>query len=80
MSESKITPGYRTDHFTIELGLQTTSNKRGKGFWKLNTSLLRNIDYLANVKAAKKEIVVHNNVQTHTHYGRSFDYKSEEFQ
>ena len=48
MSESKITPGYRTDHSTIELGLQIISNKRGKGFWKLNTSLLRNIDYLAN--------------------------------
>ena len=61
MSESKITPGYRTDHSTIELGLQITSNKRGKGFWKLNISLLRNIDYLANVKAEINEIVVHNN-------------------
>ena len=66
MSESKITPGYCTDHSTIELGLQTTSNKRGKGFWKLNTSLLRNIDYLANVKAAINEIVHNNEANPHT--------------
>ena len=73
MSESKITPGYHTDHSSIELGLQITSNKKGKGFWKLNTSLMRNIDYLANVKAATMK-------QTHTHYGRSLNYKSEGFQ
>ena len=61
MSESKITPEYHTDHSSIELGIQITSNKKGKGFWKLNTSLMRNIDYLANVKAAINEIVVYNN-------------------
>ena len=32
-----IEPGYRTDHSIITLNLNLNKERRGKGFWKMNT-------------------------------------------
>ena len=36
-----IVPGYKTDHSMILLKIASHYNRRGRGFWKLNTSLLK---------------------------------------
>ncbi len=41
-----ILPGYRSDHSLVMIDYNSTSQSRGKGFWKLNTSLLSDKDYV----------------------------------
>ena len=41
VESTALKPGYNTDHSMVELELQSGIGKRGKGFWKLNTSLLK---------------------------------------
>ena len=43
-----IVPGYKTDHSIamITLIISLHSSQRGNGFWKLNTSLLSDEDYV----------------------------------
>ena len=38
-----IVPGYRSDHYIVEL---LNNFKKGKWVWKLNTSLLKNKNYI----------------------------------
>ena len=52
-----ILPGYRTDHSSLILEIQLHDTKRGKGFWKFNTSLLHNAEYVTLVKNTIKNIV-----------------------
>ena len=47
---SDISAGYRSDHSLISLSLRLTHSKHGKGFWKFNTSLLRDESYVQLVK------------------------------
>ena len=51
--ETDILLGYKTDHSLITLSISTQSNPRGPSFWKLNTLLLSDLDY---VKLIKKTI------------------------
>ena len=52
-----IVPGYRTDHSIMRLELIVSEFKQGKGIWKLNTSFLKNQDYLSVInKAIRDEI------------------------
>ena len=44
-----IIPGYRSDHSIIEINVTTYKFIRGKGLWKLNTSLLKDSDFLTLV-------------------------------
>ena len=46
-----IVPGYKTDHSMIALIISLHSNQRGNGFWKLNTSLLSDEDYVKLIKS-----------------------------
>ena len=43
---ANILPGFKTDHSMITLNISLHSNPRGPGFWKLNTSLLADRDYI----------------------------------
>jgi len=43
---ANILPGFKTDHSMITLNISLHSNPRGPGFWKLDTSLLANKDYI----------------------------------
>ena len=51
--EIHILLGYKTDHSLITLSISTQSNPRGPSFWKLNTLLLSDLDY---VKLIEKTI------------------------
>ena len=46
----KILPSYRSDHSTVVLSFQINDFKRGKGLWKFNNSLLRDMEYIKVVK------------------------------
>ena len=39
-------PGIKTDHRAIYLYLEVTPFERGVGYWKFNTTLLQNADFL----------------------------------
>ena len=43
---AKIIPGIKSDHKIIELTLNLNTNKRGPGFWKLNSSILKENEYV----------------------------------
>ena len=45
-----IVPGYKTDHSMILLMVALHHNPRGRGFWMLNTSLLKDKEYLNLIK------------------------------
>ena len=45
-----IAPGYKTDHSIILLEIALHQNPRGRGFWKFNSSLLTDEQYLESIK------------------------------
>ena len=47
--KSEILPSYRSDHSPIKLQLLLNEFKRGRGVWKLNTSLLKMPEYVTLV-------------------------------
>jgi len=49
-TDSKIVPGYKTDHSAIYLTLNLSNNARGRGYWKFNNSLLRDKTFIQNTK------------------------------
>ena len=51
----EIKPGYRSDHFCIELTITLNNFKIGKGIRKFNNSLLKNQDYLNLINKVIKE-------------------------
>ena len=46
----KILPGYRSDHSIISLALQFTKTPKSKTFWKFNSSLLNNPNFITEMK------------------------------
>ena len=46
IKDCHIKPGYRSDHSIIELSITINKFKVGKGVWKFNNNLLKNLDYL----------------------------------
>ena len=54
---SSITHGYRTDHSGTILDLILDFDvERGKGYWKFNNSLLKDIDYIKIVKETISDV------------------------
>ena len=49
-------PGFKTDHSLITLHLTNSTNPRGPGVWKLNTSLLSGEEYIRLIKKTIKEV------------------------
>ena len=47
--DCQITLGYLSDHSYIELTLEWEASIRGRGFWKLNTSLLTDPEYVSEI-------------------------------
>lgn len=56
-----ITTGYRTDHSLINLTIGSNINTRGKGFWKFNTSLLKDPTYVDIVKTCISDVITQYN-------------------
>lgn len=45
-----ILAGLKTDHSLITLSISLHSNHKGRDFWKLNTSVLTDTDYIDMIK------------------------------
>ena len=57
VTNANILPGFKTDHSMVSIHLKTNQNPRGPGFWKFNTSLLPDIDYINVIKEKIKNVV-----------------------
>ena len=57
VTHADIVPGLKTDHSMITLNVALHSNPRGKGFWKLNTSLLSEMKYVQEIKTTIESTV-----------------------
>ena len=61
-----IAPGYKTDHSLVTLQISTHNNMRGRGFWKLNTSFLKDEEYIKKIQSiitqTKDEYALDNTV------------------
>ena len=58
--KSSITHGYLSDHSSVRIILVTSMDPRGPGFWKLNTSVLEDAEYVAKIKEAIQNTVKDN--------------------
>ena len=56
VEKNSIMNGYRTDHSMVELQIRVSDFHRGSGFWKFNTSLLKDTTYINKVKKAINDI------------------------
>ena len=54
----EILPGYRSDHSRVSLRLNLSSQPRGRGVWKFNCSLLKDLDYLNVIKELIIETII----------------------
>ena len=57
VKKAEIIPGFCSDHSSITLEIDFSQFKRGKGFWKFNSSLLKDIEYVNKVKDVIKRVV-----------------------
>ena len=57
VQNAEIVSGFCSDHSGITLEIDFSKFKRGKGFWKFNTSLLKDPDYLNKIKDTIKRVV-----------------------
>jgi exonuclease III len=55
VEKSNIKSKFQSDHSPVNITLLFDSSKRGKGFWKLNCSLLQDTDYVTLIKHTIKE-------------------------
>ena len=44
--QCEIVPGIRTDHSAVRMLIDFTIAVKGPGYWKLNTSLLHDLNYI----------------------------------
>ena len=51
----KILPGLHSDHSILKMTLQSDVSTRGRGYWKFNSILLHDTEYISNVKFFIKE-------------------------
>lgn len=57
VEKASILPSYKSDHAIIQLELRLTNFTKGKGFWKFNNSLLRDVQYVKKVKNCINQLV-----------------------
>ncbi len=55
--KTNISPGYKSDHSVVSIELDLASQPRGKGFWKLNTNLLTDMDYIEKMNCCIDEAI-----------------------
>ena len=55
IKNTTIKPGYRTDHSRIELKIAFNHFEKGKGTWKFNCNLLKNLEYLNTINKTIEE-------------------------
>ena len=60
IKSSEIIPGYRSDHSAVIIEIELDQTPRGKGYWKLNCSHLKNADYIELIKKTITETALIN--------------------
>ena len=55
ISNADILPAYKTDHSLCTIDINYHSDPRGPGFWKLNSVLLSEVDYVYAIKSTIAE-------------------------
>ena len=58
----EIIPGCNSDHLFVEMLLEFENTSRGKGYWKMNTSLLRDRQYLEGINELIDKYETHENL------------------
>jgi hypothetical protein len=56
MKNTKLILGYKTDHSEITLTFSTSLARRGKGYWKYNSLLLRDSVYVERLRHVFKTL------------------------
>ncbi len=56
VKKTQILPSLKTDHSIIDLNFMIDGPKRGPGFWKLNTSVLREEQYISEINTLLNKI------------------------
>jgi exonuclease III len=59
--KTDILPGFHSDHSLIKFSIGYSAKQAGKGFWKFNTSLLHDQDYVKNIKNIIKSTAENHN-------------------
>ena len=55
-----ILPGFKTDHSLIQLFLSKGNHPRGRGFFKLNTSFLKDLQFVNEIKTLISDTLIEN--------------------
>ena len=50
IKSSNIVPGYQSDHSAVTVAIELNKIERGKGYWKMNCSHLKNPEYIELIK------------------------------
>ena len=58
VNKINIIPGYRSDHSILQLDILLNKFYRGKGSWKFNTNLLKDINYLKLINEYIQEEII----------------------
>ena len=58
VNKTNIIPGYRSDHSILQLDILLNKFHRGKGSWKFNTNLLKDINYLKLINECIQEEII----------------------
>ena len=57
IERTDIMPSYATDHSMVVITIRFSNIDRGKGFWKMNTSMLRDNDYVESINGTIEEVM-----------------------
>ena len=57
---NKISAGYHSDHSIVQLTIDLTTEPKGRGFWKLNCSVLSDQDYVHTIDTIIDNTVLEN--------------------
>ncbi len=51
IDQSDIIPSFKSDHSIVQIEFNSEIQERGRGFWKFNTSLLNDVDFVDGMNA-----------------------------
>nr|CAB3264534.1 pol-like protein [Phallusia mammillata] len=60
VTSSDISVGIKSDHKIISLGLKFSQSPRGSGYWKLNTNLLSDNNYISKIQNTIRDFKINN--------------------
>ena len=61
VDKSEISSGFKTDHSLVKFHVVPVNEARGRGFWKFNTALLHEPEYVDKIKKCISEVKINVN-------------------